>query len=80
MKPKKFSLNENERSDYYFYFRLLKEWEMMVQFWQQKVNQVRVDAMNRSALGVKEYTTDWSKTLEDGTFTATKKSVDKEQK
>ena len=80
MKPKKFNLNEDERSDYFFYFRLLKEREMEMQFWQDKVNSVRYAAMKRVALDPKEFTTDWNKTLEDGTFTATKKSVDKEQK
>lgn len=74
--PKKFSLTEEEKSDYFFYFRLMKEWQEMAEFWQQKLNWVRVEAIKRRAIDPQKVDTNWNRTLEDGTFTATKKTVD----
>lgn len=71
VKPRRFSLTEEEKSDYFFYFRLLKEWQLMAEFWQNKVNWVRVAAMKRSGLDPEKVKTDWGQTLEDGTFSVT---------
>lgn len=71
-KEKKYSLTEEERSEYSFTFRMMKEYQMVAEFWANKVNWTRTEAMKRNALDPKSFTTNWDSTLEDGTFTATK--------
>lgn len=70
---KKYSLTEEEKSDYYFNFRMMKEYQMVAEFWQNKVNWTRTESMKRNALDPKKFTTNWDTTLDDGTFTATKR-------
>jgi hypothetical protein len=75
-KPKKFSLTEEEKSNYFFNFRLMKEYQEVAQFWADKLNWIRVEVMKRESLDTKKYDNNWDSTLEDGTFTATPKELD----
>jgi len=75
-KVKKYNLTEDEKSEYYFNFRLMKERQAEAEFWANKTNWVRTEAMKRSGIDPKKVTTNWDKTLDDGTFTATPKTVD----
>ena len=68
---KRFSLTEEEKSNYFFYFRLMKEWQEMAEYWQNKLNWTRVEAMKRNSLDPEKYKTSWETILEDGFFTAT---------
>ena len=77
---KKYSLTEQEKSDYFFNFRLMKEYELMAKFWQERLNWTRMEAIKRNAIDPEKFTTNWDKTLEDGTFTAEPKTVDTNKK
>ena len=79
-KVKKFNLNEEELSDYMFAFRLMKERQMEAEFWQNKVNWTRTNALKRVGVDLEKYTSNWESTLDDGTFTATEKGVDSGKK
>lgn len=80
IKPKKYSLTVEEKSDYFFNFRLMKEYQEVAQFWTDKLNWIRVAVMKRESLDPQKVTTNWEKTLDDGTFTATPKPLDSDKK
>lgn len=71
VKNKKFSLTEEERSDYYFNYRLMKEYQMVAEFWAIKLKQTRNEALKRNSVDESKVVINWESVLEDGTFTST---------
>lgn len=72
-KPKEFSLANEELAEMSYIYQSLKMHNDIVEYYQDRVRQLRTRICNKRGISVLSYATDWTQVFSTGKFFATKK-------